>query len=427
MANYGDYKELDHVRQCIATSNWQLEELSVELSNRCAVRCIHCSSGSQPKAMPDELTFEEHKRVMLEARQLGASILSLSGGDPILIPNLPEYVEYALRIGFERVLLYTTGIWRVDLDFVDGRCNSAHPILVNQEHVQWGISGFQTYPQLDELMQFKDDGLVIISSLHSHDASTNDYIMKMPGAFRVITQGIKHLTSNGVEVWTHFVPMQPNIDHIKKTRDLCAELGVGKMSLLRFVPQTRGFANKGALLPSLEMFDRMQKTIDCELAHPERKDLPTAIRAGCPADFRHATIGTSINNVGTGKVKSCHAGVDLILVRPTGAIHPCAAWKSLPTDSNVRTHSLQEVWAGDATYNAIREYLRSGWFFLKGACSTCAALDSCRGGCPAQRLHAFGRELNDLHYPEADPMCPTRLRDLERHSNNSGLVVVPAD
>ncbi|MHA2377608.1 MAG: SPASM domain-containing protein, partial [Candidatus Thorarchaeota archaeon] len=225
----------------------------------------------------------------------------------------------------------------------------------------------------------------------------------------------------GMTVWTHFVPMQPNIDHIKKTRDLCVNLGVSKMSLLRFVPQTRGFANKDALLPSMEMFDKMQKAIDYEMTHPDRKDLPTAIRAGCPADFRHATAGTSIYEASTGKTKSCHAGTDLILVRPDGTVHPCAAWKSLPTDSNVRERTLHDVWAGDTTYNAIRHYLQEGWEELEGACGTCSALDSCRGGCPAQRLHAFGRKIDDLYFPEADPLCPTRLYDLERHHNNDGL------
>lgn len=246
MANYGDYQEttsqVDVVRRAINTGEWGLEELSIELSNKCLVRCIHCSSGSQPKPMKDELTFEDHVRLMQEARALGAHVLSMSGGDPILVPNLPEYVEMAINMGYEKVLLYTTGVWAVNLDHVDGRSNgTGHTVPVDDLAVlaggwqfeQWGLAGIETYPQLDKLLAFKDRGLIFVFSLHSHDASTNDYIMKLPGSFRMITGGIKMLTSKGVSVWTHFVPMQPNAKHISKTRDLCVQLGVEKMSLDR--------------------------------------------------------------------------------------------------------------------------------------------------------------------------------------------------
>lgn len=406
----------DVVRQMITDSDWRLEELSIEISNMCIVRCIHCSSGSQPKPMSDELTFDEHKRVMAEARELGATVLSLSGGDPILVHRLPDYIKYAHEVGFSRILLYTTGIWFVDLLYVDGISNSSiQPLYMGWELDKFGLAGIQTYLRLHELLKFKDSGLIFIFSLHSYDASTNDYIMKMPGAFRVITQGIRSLVDAGVTVWTHCVPMQPNIDHISETRDLCVELGVERMSLLRFVPQTRGFANRNVLLPDVMIFDKLQHIIDYELTDPHRRDLPTAIRAGCPADFRHASVGSSIYAAGTGKPKSCHAGVDLILVRPNGVVHPCAAWKTLPTDSNVRQSSLRDIWEGDATYNAIRHYLRDGYKQLEGACGRCSMLHSCRGGCPAQRLHAFGRRLEDLYWPEADPLCPSRLYRPDNH------------
>jgi len=388
--------------------NYQLEELSLELSNKCLLRCIHCSSGSQPEAMKDELTQSDHFRLMRNAAEdLGATILSLSGGDPILIPDLPDYIDCAAALGYEKILLYTTGIWNVDIDFVDGKVYTTPKD--NYELEQFGITSILSYPSLYRLTDMLQKGLVFIFSLHSHEAATNDYIMRMPGAYRMITESIRYLTGLGAHVQVHCVPMIPNYDHIPKLRDLCVEMGAETMSLLRFVPQTRGFANAVKLLPTIDMFDKFQKAIDKELTSPERKDLPCSVRIGCPADFRHASRGSSVHKNGGGKPKSCHAGIDLILVRPTGAVHPCAAWKSLPTDSNVRTKSLKEIWAGDATYHAIREYLEGGYKGLDGSCSACRFLDSCKGGCPAQRLHAFGRELDDLYYPESDPLCPSRL------------------
>lgn len=375
----------NHVLEMHDTGTYKLDELSIEISNRCLLKCRHCSSGAG-KQMKGELESETHFELMVQARNLGAMVLSLSGGDPILVPNIVDYVEEAIKLGYEQILLYTTGIWNTT-GMVNGLC---------------------TYPQLNHLLEFVNKGLIFVFSLDSHDETTMDYIRGVPGAWLHVISAIRFLRSGNARVWAHFVPMVPNIYDLSKTRDLCCELGVEKLGVLRFVPQTRGLANKDQLLPDVHMFYKFLKALDIELSDPECKDLSCALRVGCPAEFRHAVKGSSVS--GQGKVKVCHAGTDLVLVRPDGAVHPCAAWKSLPTDGNVKADSLKDIWENGAVFNAIRKYMRSGYKNLLGFCNEyCTNLESCRGGCPAQRLHAFGRSLEDLLYPESDPMCPTRV------------------
>lgn len=388
----------NNVMEMVESGEYRLEELSIELSNRCLMHCRHCSSGAGAP-MVDEMTRDEITSAMVQARDLGAMALSLSGGDPILHPDILHIVEDALDLGYEEILLYTTGVWDTNPDVLFGvpRVGSAGR----------GLSSIVSYPQLEQLVELVDRGLIFVFSLDSHDPTTMDFIRGVPGTWRAVTGGIKFLTKLGVTVWVHYVPMKPNIDDVGHVRDLCCELGVESMGVLRFVPQTRGAAHEDLLNPTLGQFRRLIRRLDYELV--ERAELYTSLRIGCPMEFRHADLGTTIHRAGTGKVKLCHAGTDLILIRPDGAIHPCAAWKSLPTDSNIRTHTLAEVWEGDATYRAIRDFLAIGYASLGGDCGTCKDLYTCRGGCPAQRLHAFGRDLSDLLYAEPDPMCPRRF------------------
>jgi radical SAM protein with 4Fe4S-binding SPASM domain len=389
----------NHVLERVEAGDWQLEELSIELLNACRAKCRHCSSGAGVP-MKGELTTEEVMSAMVQGRDLGATVLSLSGGDPILHPDLLLIIGYALDLGYEQVLLYTTGLWDTDDEVLFGV-----PKLGGEDK---GVRGITSHPALEHLLELSKQGLVFVFSLDSADPTVMDFVRGVPGLWHAVTQGIKFLTKMGATVWVHYVPMRVNVDEVSSVRLLCSRLGVEKMSLLRFVPQTRGRANEDVLLPTLGQFRRLMLRMDVELSHSDRMLQHTSIRMGCPISFRHAENGTSIHQAGTGKVKLCHAGTDLILIRPDGSIHPCAAWKSLPTDSNIRTHSLEEIWEGDTTFQAIRDYLQTDYAQLEGDCGTCKDLYTCRGGCPAQRLHAFGKSLGDLLYPETDPMCPRR-------------------
>jgi len=381
-----------------------LKELSIELSNQCLCRCIHCSSGSMPGKMPNELKHHEIVRIIKEARKLGATVLSLSGGDPIVYTdicpsehppflNATEYVKLARELGYERVLFYTTGIWSIDMPQLD--MPGAEPL-----GALWGMD---SWPYLVDLIDAGRGILTVIFSLDSHRPEVHDFIRGISGAWYTTTGSIIALTSIGVNVEVHMVPMKPNYTHISNVRDICAQMGVSKLSLLRFVPQTRGFDNLGLLDMNAEEFEDMQYIIDTEMALSEGiYPHIVEVRPGCPIDFRHATGATPQ------KMSSCHAGLDLILVRPNGSVHPCAAWKTLPDDANIRDASLAEIWEHGRVFQVLREFHSQGWLHMESLslCHKCKFLESCKGGCLAQKLHAYGKDLNAIYHWHSDPLCP---------------------
>lgn len=384
---------------------YQLEELSIELSARCACRCIMCSSGSTPKPLPNELTSNEVESLIKQARELGATVLSFSGGDPILLHDIiPEYIRLALYLGYEQVLFYTTGI-----SHSFNECGSLSTADGSQAFR--GESLFHLLQALHHVPE-STDKVVFVFSLHSHRAYVHDYIMGLTGAWSATVASIQDVRDAGYKAWVHMVPMLPNWQDVVNLRALCGQLGVEKMSLLRYVPQTRGRANRRRLALAVDEFEELQNTIvDISLddyASAQCMDPSTTImRFGCPIDFRH-TVDINFNE----KLHPCHAGTDLILVRPQGDVHPCAAWKTLPDDANVRNNTLKEIWETSDVFLAIRKFREDGWADLAGPCSACSYIGSCKGGCPAQKLHWLSINIKadvsicDLNWPIADPLCP---------------------
>src|SRR5256885_4275537 len=75
--------------------------LLAELTYRCPLQCPYCSNpldfaGARFKT---ELTTEEWCRVFREAKALGVLQLGLSGGEPLLRPDLEELVRTAHDLG----------------------------------------------------------------------------------------------------------------------------------------------------------------------------------------------------------------------------------------------------------------------------------------------------------------------------------------
>ncbi|WP_302480895.1 GTP 3',8-cyclase MoaA [Acetobacter estunensis] len=92
-------------------------DLRISVMDRCNFRCPYCMPDSIYHEgfsflRPDErLSFDEIERVARVAAELGVTKLRLTGGEPLLRPNLPELVARLTRIpGIEDIALTTNGM-----------------------------------------------------------------------------------------------------------------------------------------------------------------------------------------------------------------------------------------------------------------------------------------------------------------------------
>src|SRR5690606_677161 len=69
------------------------------LIRRCNLHCSHCYSASTNKHFPGELSHEQACRVMDDLHQFGVRALILSGGEPLLRPDIYDLAQRAKALG----------------------------------------------------------------------------------------------------------------------------------------------------------------------------------------------------------------------------------------------------------------------------------------------------------------------------------------
>ena len=90
-----------------------IEYLRVSVTDRCDLRCRHCMppEGVPLMAHEDILSYEEIAAVVTEAAKLGIRKIRLTGGEPLVRPQLAVLVKLLGNIpGIEQVVLTTNGV-----------------------------------------------------------------------------------------------------------------------------------------------------------------------------------------------------------------------------------------------------------------------------------------------------------------------------
>jgi len=302
----------------------KLKEVSIEITNKCNLKCIHCSSNAG-NPFNNELSLTEIKDIIEQSRALGTAILTLSGGEPLLHPNIGEIIQYAKPL---EVRLQTSGNETMD------------KIL-------------QAFPKTGK----------IVYSIHGLE-STHETITGIAGSYRRAIENIRKTKEHGITAEVHIVANRLNyrqIPALEQTLQI-------PIHLLRLVEQGRCQTN---LQLNKNQFRELQEML---LSHPN-------ILLGHNIDRRHLSDSSY-------EPLQCQLGKDKILIRANGDIAYCAAMKHTRI-GNIRDDSLDYFWNSHPFITMVREFLSSGFRQMKGKCSKCDALNECRGGCIAQRLQKY--------------------------------------
>jgi radical SAM protein with 4Fe4S-binding SPASM domain len=355
----------------------RLKELKLELTQECPLACVHCSTNSSRKqhsALPADVVF----RILREGAVLGVERVVFTGGEPLVSPYLVSAVETATTLGLASTV-YTTGI-------VDNRLTP----ISQEAAADLGSAGLKRF----------------IFSVYSDRASTHDSITRY-GSHAATLVAIRRALETSVPVEMHFVAMRTNFRDLTGLVRLASELGIERVSVLRFVPQgrARNIAASEDLL-GIEL-EELATTIT-----GLREQFPKiAIRAGSP-----------FNILGLGNTP-CNAADDVLVINHRGDIFPCDAFKNVrytePEYGSVLHHSLADVWSRSDFLSKVRGVLAGE---KAPSCQSCVISNSCQSGCLAQKVIRNGWSSVDVPDPNClrGPSTPT----ISRFGSDSILVQI---
>ncbi|MHA1250911.1 MAG: radical SAM protein [Candidatus Helarchaeota archaeon] len=356
-----------------------MREISIEITHECPLNCIYCSSEANIiSPIDNEINEQEIIQVLKDAKKLKCEFFSISGGEPLQKERLLRNIMLAAKELNYNILLYTCGIKKKKV----------------MEEIKGNLVKF--------FSEFNSKQLKIIFNLQGHNQSLVEQINNTPGSFKLIEKSITNCVNAGIYCEAHFVPIKLNFDYIEDIINYAKNLGIKKISFLRFVQQGRA-KNKNYLNLSINQFFDLQKKLNIYL---DRKDIE--IRLGHPINFLF-TIDSKR------EIVTCPGCRESPLIYPNGEVHLCPAWKNFKSviAGNIKNRSIIKIWKKDKYFKKFRIFINRKYKKLKGYCSKCTYINKCKGKCTAQRMinYYIDDTHPDFNFPEClyvspDPMCP---------------------
>jgi radical SAM protein with 4Fe4S-binding SPASM domain len=373
--------------------------VSWNLTQRCNLECAHCYLSAHAGAdRSGELTTAECRRVIDEIAEVNPHVfLILTGGEPLLRPDLWDIAAYAAEKSFTTVL---------------------------------GTNGVLLREREARLMRERRV-LGASISLDSTDPARHDAFRRLPGAWQGAVRATRVLNDAGLDFSLHMSVTDWNVGEVPAMIDLARELGAKVLNFFFLVRTGRGREltdiDPEAYERILTYLARVQgagagrapaavagtppggapgeATTAAAARTPAAFEDPWStpvgradgllIRAKCAPHFRRVVWQLDpdsplLRNYAHG---SCPAGKYYCRITPTGDVTPCPY---MPVAAgNVRQTSFATLWRQAEVFVDLREPR------LGGRCGACEFAKIC-GGCRCRAYATFGDYLAE------DPACGYR-------------------
>jgi len=339
------------------------------LVRRCNLNCLHCYSISADVDFPGELSTAEVFAVMDDLKAFGVPVLILSGGEPLLRPDLFEIAARAKAMGFYTGL--STNGTLIDAGVAD----------------RLAATGF-------DYVGVSLDGL----------RETHDRFRRRPGAFDASLAGVRLARDRGVKVGLRFTLTEGNARDLPALLALAEAEGVEKFYLSHLNYAGRGNRNRGDDARFRTTRAAMDLLFDTAWEAARRGLAREFVTGNNDADGvyllywvrrnfpeREAHIRARLAQWGGNS-----SGVNVANIDNVGNVHPDTFWWDY-TLGNVRERPFSEIWTD--TRDPLMAGLKARPRRVKGRCGACAYLDICGGN---TRVRA--RQLTGDPWEE-DPGC----------------------
>ena len=93
-----------------------ITSLGLHITDHCNAKCLHCAFSSGPE-IKGSMGLREAKQYVADAKELDAEIVCITGGEPMLYPNLvKKLISECNRLSFSEIWLFTNCFWAHDMN-----------------------------------------------------------------------------------------------------------------------------------------------------------------------------------------------------------------------------------------------------------------------------------------------------------------------
>lgn len=336
-----------------------------EMTRSCGLKCVHCRAEAIDRRDPAELTTEEAFGLLDELGSFAKPIVVLTGGDPLMRPDVFDIVGYGTKKGLRMALT-----------------PSATPTTTEAS-----------------ILALKRQGLSRLAvSLDGSRALIHDGFRQVAGSYSITLEIIRWANEAGLPIQINTTVTRRNLNDIDAIADLLSLWRVALWSVFFLVPVGRG--SMGDEPRATEYEQVFRKLADFSRRYPfDIKTTEAPHYRRILIELRKAGELGGKGNAGSsrpsadaiGRFPFTNDGKGIVFVSHTGEIYPSGF---LPIAcGNVKTDSIADVYRRSPVFKSLRDADQ-----LKGKCGACEYRRVC-GGSRARAWAVTGDYLG------SEPFC----------------------
>jgi SynChlorMet cassette radical SAM/SPASM protein ScmF len=328
---------------------YPLHEIYFYLTDDCNLACRHCwieprygQDGKTHSIIPIKLM----ESIIGQAKQLGLRSAKLTGGEPLLHPQMQEIIELMRKEDIE-FHMETNGI------------------LCTKE-------------MANDIAKTKNPSISV--SIDGSNAKTHEWIRGVPGCFDAALNGLRNLADAGLKPQVIMTLMRKNAEQIEELVRLVEGIGAGSIKFNLLQPSGRGESmHKGDEVLTVQELTSIGAWVENKLVPS------TELRIIFDHPMAFSPLGRLFRD---GQNGCSRCGICSILgVLADGSYALCGIGKAVPEMifGHAANDRLEDVWKGSKILRSLRSGLPDN---LKGVCGECMMKNICLGKCIAQNYYS---------------------------------------
>ncbi len=337
-----------------------------EVTRSCMLACKHCRAAAQAKKYEDELSTEECFKLLDNIASFSKPIIILTGGEPMLRPDIYEIAAYATKLGLRAVM---------------APCGA---LLDDESTAKILQSGIQH----------------ISISLDGATAKEHDAFRGVEGAFAGSMRGIEAAKRAGLDFQINTTITQHNLHKIPEILELAVKLGASVFNPFLLVPTGRGKQLADQEISPKEY----EEVLNYLTTQQGRADI--GIRVTCAPHYQRVIRQAGLHSPQGHPAKGCMGGQSFAFISHQGKVQICGFLDLECGDVRAENFNFEKIWNTSEIFLALRDTKS-----YHGRCGYCEFGKVC-GGCRARAFAITGDYLDEEPFCTYQPKLSSKAAEL---------------